>query len=461
MKRLPRPLPSNGRRRIHRVPRRSAATLALALALTLALAGCGGEANDSGAPASGAKNAKPAGVEIRLSVGNVGMEFELTKEAAEEWAAKTGNRIVLVESPSSATDRLALFQQQLAGRSSSVDLFQIDVVWPGLLGDFLYDLKELVPAETLAEHFPRLVENNTVDGRLVAIPWFADAGLLYCRSDLLERHGFQPPATWGELTKQAAAIQKAERANGNDSFWGFVWQGSPYEGLTCNALEWISASGVAPILDENGEPTVDDPRAIEALALAASWRGTISPPGVTTYMEDDARGIFQAGNAAFMRNWPYAYALGQSEESPTRGKVALVPLPRGDNPDGRGAATLGGWQLAVSRFSKHPELAAQLALHLTSAAAQKERAIRGAFMPTRPALYDDPEVLAAQPYMATMGTALADAVARPSSVSKHAYNRVSSAFWLAVHKVFAGEANASRAMADLAAKLREIRGDGF
>src|SRR5690606_36445569 len=127
------------------------------------------------------------------------------------------------------------------------------------------------------------------------------------------------------------------------------------------------------------------------------WVGRISPRGVLNYDEEASRGVFQTGNAVFMRSWPYAWALAQSEDSPVRDKVGVIALPRGGE-QGRHAGTLGGWQLAVSRYSRNPEAAMELVRYLTSAQEQKRRAIAGAYNPTIIGLYEDEEILAANPF---------------------------------------------------------------
>lgn len=136
---------------------------------------------------------------VAISCGAVGLELEICREGAEAWAAKTGNEVTVVSTPNSATERLALYQQILAANSSDIDVFQIDVIWPGILANHFVDLSKYVPEEEIAQHFPAIVENNTVDGRLVAMPWFTDAGILYYRKDLLEKYGRPVPRTWQEL----------------------------------------------------------------------------------------------------------------------------------------------------------------------------------------------------------------------------------------------------------------------
>ena len=157
----------------------------------------------------------------------------------------------------------------------------------------------------------------------------------------------------------------AERAEGAADIWGFVWQGNAYEGLTCNALEWIKSNGGGQIIEPDGTITVNNAKAVAALEMAASWVGTISPPGVLSYTEEESRGVWQTGNAVFMRNWPYAYALGNGDDSPIKGKFDVAPLPSGGG-DNTSAATLGGWNLAVSKFSPNPEAATALAMYMAS-----------------------------------------------------------------------------------------------
>jgi trehalose/maltose transport system substrate-binding protein len=398
-----------------------------------------------------------AGATLAISCGAVGQEFEICRRGVDRWSAATGHRVELVSTPNSATERLALYQQLLAAGAHDVDVLQVDVIWPAILAPHLLDLGPVAGA-AIDGHFPALVENNSVDGRLVALPWFTDAGVLYYRQDLLEKYDEAVPATWRELAATAARIQSAERAAGDTRMWGFVWQGRAYEGLTCNALEWVASHGGGTIVDADGRVTIDNPAAARALEGAAAWVGTISPPGVLNYAEEESRGVFQSGHAVFMRNWPYAWALVESDDSPVRGRVGVAPLPAGDA--GRPAATLGGWQLAVSKYSRYPALAADLAAFLTSEAEQKRRALAGAFQPTIVALYSDPQVTDANPFFARLAASFDAAVARPSAATGVHYNRVSNAFYGAVHDVLSGRRDAADALADLDERLRVTLGEG-
>ncbi len=398
-------------------------------------------------------------VEVSISCGAVGRELKICTEGAEAWARESGNSVRVVSTPNSASERLALYQQLLAAEAADIDVFQIDVIWPGILGRHLLDLASRVEDATLAAHFQPIVANNTVAGRVVAMPWFTDVGLLYYRKDLLEKYGAPVPTTWEELTVTAKRIQEAEREAGNAKMWGFVWQGRAYEGLTCDALEWIDSFGGGTIVDDSGKVTVNNPRAARALDLAASWVGTISPKGVLNYQEEEARGVFQSGNAVFMRNWPYAWALGNGADSPVRGRIGVAALPKG-GAGGKNTGTLGGWQLAVSKYSRNPDVAVSLVLYLTGAAEQKRRAIVGAYHPTITTLYKDSDVLEANPFMGSLYAIFVNAVARPSKVTAGRYNRVSSDFWNAVHATLSGNGDAAANLAALEAKLERLSGGG-
>jgi len=396
---------------------------------------------------------------LSISCGAVGRELELCRAGVEAWARQTGHEVRIVSTPNSATERLALYQQILAAGSADIDVFQIDVVWPGILASHLIDLADYIDRDTIARHFPSIVSNNTVDGALVAMPWFTDAGVLYYRRDLLEKYAKAPPTTWQALTGIAREIQHAERAAGNERMQGFVFQAKGYEGLTCNALEWIDSFGGGTIVAEDGKPTVNNPRAAAALELAASWIKDIAPEGVLNYDEEESRGVFQSGNAVFMRNWPYAWALVEAPDSAVKGKVGVVALPRGGEA-GRHSAVLGGWQLAVSKYSAHPAIAADLVRYLTGEAEQKRRAIEGAYNPTLPALYQDAQVLEAVPFFGQLYATFTHAVARPSRVTGLRYNRVSAEFYSAVHDVLSGKTDAKRGLEILDRRLQRVSRGG-
>jgi trehalose/maltose transport system substrate-binding protein len=395
-------------------------------------------------------------VTVVIASGTVGQEKELIDEAAAIYMESHPNvEVKALETPELATDRLGLYLQFFEAKSPEVDVYQIDVIWPGDLAEHLVDLYQYEGFKEAAEdHFPAIVENNTVDGKLVGIPWFTDAGLLYYRTDLLEKYGYDgPPKTWDQLEEMAMKIQEGERES-NPDFWGFVWQGNAYEGLTCDALEWVKSHGGGSVIEPDGTISINNEMAVKAIERAAGWIGKISPDGVTGFGEEDARNMWQAGNAAFMRNWPYAYTLGNADDSPIKGKFDVSPLPGEE--EGQSAAALGGWQLAVSKYSAHPDVAADVALTLAGVAEQKRRAIKGSLNPTIMSLYKDPEVLEAIPFFGSLYDVFINAVARPSTVTAPRYNEVSTLFFNAVHSVLTGEKDAQTAIDELELDLEDL-----
>ncbi|MCP5025630.1 MAG: ABC transporter substrate-binding protein [Actinomycetia bacterium] len=421
------------------------------------------EAGDDATDTTEADDSAPAGectgeeITLRQFTGSVGQELELARASADRYeSAHPCITIETIDTPDFVEDRLGVYLQLFEAQSSEGDVFQIDVIWPGDLAEHFVDLNEYGGAEAAAEHFPAIVENNTVDGKLVAIPWFTDAGLLYYRTDLLEKYDLDPPATWDELEAAAQTIQDGERAE-NPDFWGYVWQGNAYEGLTCDALEWIASADGGSIIEPDGTITINNQAAIDIVDQAAGWVGSISPAGVTAHGEEDARGIWQAGNAAFMRNWPYAFSLGNADDSEISGLFDVSPLPGVSS--GNGAATLGGWQLAVSKYSDHPAEAAEYALFMASFEEQKVRAIDGSLNPTIEALYEDAEVLEAAPFFGSLFDVFTSAVARPSTITAPQYSDTSSLFFNAVHSVLTGDADAEEAFLELELDIQDLHPD--
>lgn len=394
--------------------------------------------------------------DLTISCGAVGAELQLCKEAVDSWSKQTGNNVQVVSTPNSATERLSFYQQILSAQSTDIDIIQIDMVWPGMLAKHLTDLRELLPANATQGYFQAQVDNATVDGRLVSMPWFTDSGLLYYRKDLLDKYQQPVPQTWEDMTATAKKVQKAERDAGNANMWGYVFQGRAYEGLTCNALEWISSQPDGGLVNPRGDIVVNSQASRVALTLAKSWIGDISPPGVLNYTEEEGRGVFQSGNALFMRNWPYVWALVQSKDSAIKDKVGVAPLPSG-GANGTHASTLGGWGLAVSRYSRNPGLAAELVAYLTSAQQQKQRALAGAYNPVIESLYADPELLAAMPYYPQLHSILSNGVMRPAAVTANGYPRVSNAFFDRVHSVLAGDIPVDQALVELERELTRIK----
>lgn len=397
-------------------------------------------------------------ISLNVAAGAVGQELELTQQLLNRYMERCPNVTVnALQPPDLANDRFGFYSSSLGMGSSAIDVYQIDVTWPGTLAEHFIDFYEYLPEDdpNIEQHFPQIITNNTVDGRLVGLPWFTDSGLLYYRTDLLEKYDLDVPQTWDQLETTSEIIQTGEREDGNAQFWGYVWQGGSTEATTVNALEWQASHGGGVIINVDGEIEVNNAETITAVERAAAWIDTISPPNVLGHGPEDSRALWEAGNAAFMRNWPYAYSLGNDpESSQVAGSFDIALLP-GRSSELR-TGTLGGWQLSVSRYSRFPEAAVSLVTFMTSQEAQKLRAIEAGLLPTIPELYEDPEILQVAPFLENMRAIVAEATARPSTVSGDQYNTVSSLYASAVGSVLQGEEEAQNAMEDLEFDLENL-----
>jgi trehalose/maltose transport system substrate-binding protein len=372
----------------------------------------------------------------------------------EPFAREAGIRVEHAPVPETSLGQLDLARKLLREKSPSPDLLGIDVIWPELLDEYLVDLKPYFSSE-LSSLDPQLVANFTVKGRVVAIPYHIQTGVLAYRTDLLRKYGYShPPTTWDELESMAAKIQAGERADGKKDFWGFVWQGAEAEGLTCDALEWQASQGGGHIIENDGTISVNNPAAIRAWQRAARWVGWISPPGVVAYREPDSMNAWQSGRAAFWRTWEWEYRLTHWEESAMPDRTGYTSVPGGSA--GR-VGTLGGTGLAVSRFSAHPQETMALLRFLLKNELESEHDANAEQRSGQPELYDLPLLLGVRSISTRSGQQPA-VVSRPSIVAGQGYEKVTGAYMQAVHSVLTHERSAPKAAANLEKELVEITG---
>jgi multiple sugar transport system substrate-binding protein len=343
--------------------------------------------------------------------------------------------------PNSSDVAHQYFLTALEGRSQDFDVLVVDVVWVPEFAraGWIADLSADFPADLVRSDFlPGPAQAVILDGKVHAVPWYLDVGVLYYRTDLVPR----APATYEELREMAASARAL-----HPELHGFVWQGRQYEGLVCNVYEAIWGHGGQSL--EGGRLALDSEPARQALQyLRGLITSGISPPMVTSAAEEEARQAFQSGRAVFMRNWPYAFGEAQREGSPIRGKVAIAPLPTVSGEPGYG--TLGGWQLAVNAHAPRERRAAALALiaHLTSEKANLTLALEYGRNPPRRAVYLDPGVQRRAPFLASLLPLVERA--RPRPVTPY-YNLLSDVlqgeFSAAISGVRSPEAALHRAQA--------------
>jgi multiple sugar transport system substrate-binding protein len=327
-------------------------------------------------------------------------------------AENPGIKIIREVGPHSSTEFHDLLTQKLKNRDPNLDVFFMDVIWPAefAAAGWALSLDRYFPAAERQKFLEAPISANTYRGKIYGVPLFTDAGMLYYRTDLLQKHGFSPPHTWPELVDQAQAILAGEK---DPLLTGFSGQFKQYEGLVCDMMEYILSNGGLLWDEKELKSMLHLPKSKEAVRFVRDQiiRG-ISHRGVLAYQEPESLALFTEGKAVFHRNWPYAWKIANDPEaSKVAGKVGMVPLP--SFPGGRSVATLGGWQLGISRFSKKPELAWKFVAFMTSREIQKRIALFAGRAPTRKALYEDPEVLDKQPQYRSQWETFIRAVPRP------------------------------------------------
>ena len=406
------------------------------------LGGCGG-------------NSKPVTVTVLDPEWSQPDELPAAERESQEFTKETGILVRHLPVPETSLSQLGLWRKLLQQSGPTPDVLAIDVIWPGILDEYLVDLKAPAASELSAED-PALVAAYTVNGKVVALPYHPQIGVLSYRLDLLREYGYQhPPETWDELEEMATRIQAGERAKGKKDFWGYLWQGAAAEGLTCNALEWQVAEGAGRVIENDKTISVNNPAAIRAWERAARWIRRISPPGVVAYRELDSMNVWNSGNALFRRSWQSDFRLSHWQTSSLGSVTGYTSVPGG--PGGR-ASTLGGTGLGVARSSAHPKEAIAYIRFLVRREIQSRQARARVEPPAQPELYDLP--LELQPYAlpAGSGQQRGGLVARPSIVSRQSYEDVTKAYMMAVHSVLTGEKKAPDAAAALEKRLVEITG---
>jgi multiple sugar transport system substrate-binding protein len=353
-------------------------------------------------------------------------------------------RVEIRATPDAADQRRQLYVQWLNARATEPDVLQLDVVWTPefAAAGWIAALDRFQPA--LDSFFPATVAATRWRGTAYALPWFVDVGMLYWRTDLVPH----PPRDVSELSSLASQARDA----GGPPF-GLVWQGGRYEGLVTVFLEYLGAFGGA-VLDDQGAVVVDSAAAQRALTamLDAVYVDRVVPPSVLTWQEEQTRFAFQNGQAVFMRNWPYAFALLQEPSSRVAGRFAVAPMPAA--PGGAPTATLGGSVLAINAHSDQPDEAYRLIDYLVQPAQMIERAKIAGELPPRPSLYGTPELAAA----VTMPTADALAIierATPRPVTP-VYSELSEILQVSLHRALTRQQTPADALRDASTAMRAL-----
>ncbi|WP_405482144.1 ABC transporter substrate-binding protein [Streptomyces sp. NBC_00009] len=356
-----------------------------------------------------------------------------------------GEKVTLVELPDSADETHAQMATDLRSGDSRFDVLNIDVAWTSefAAAGWISPLRR--DRFPLKSFLPPVVDTATYDGKLYAVPYVTNAGLLLYRKDVLAKEDVAPPRTWAELERAARTIAPKYGLD------GYAGQFLPYEGLTVNAAEAVYSAGGTILGDEGERVTVNSTAAREGIGfLARGVREGWIPKQALTYKEEESRQAFQSGRLLFLRNWPYAYVSASGRNSEVAGKVGAVPLP---GPDGPGMSVLGGSNLAVNSHARNADSAARLIAYLTSDRVQRQVLTRGALPPVRAALYRDPGLVRKFPYLPTLRASVLSAAPRPKSPR---YDQVSLAVQAVVHDAMTGHQTPEAAVRRLARELADI-----
>lgn len=376
----------------------------------------------------------------------VGAEADVIRRQLDRFhAAHPSIRVELRATPDAADQRHQLYVQWLNAHAPDPDVLQLDVVWTPefAAAGWILDLDRFqVPT---ADFFPAAVAANRWNGTLYALPWFIDVGMLYWRTDLMAH----PPVDVDDLERLAA---RAKDEHGVP--FGLVWQGARYEGLVTVFLEYLGAFG-GRILDEDGRVAVDSEAAVKALTTMRDEIDVdrIVPPAVLTWQEEQVRFAFQNGQAAFMRNWPYAYGLLQDRsQSRVAGRFAIAPMPGGAG--GAPTSALGGSALAINAYSGDREAAYMLIDYLLQPEQLLQRARLVGEYPPRPALYETQAL--ADALKIAPGDArrvIERAVARPVTP---VYTELSEILQIALHRALTNQQEPRAALEGAASSMQAL-----
>lgn len=383
---------------------------------------------------------------LTFSGSSVGREGDVIKLQLERFArAHPEITVELRPTPDAADQRHQLFVQWLNARATDPDVLQLDVVWTPefAAAEWISDLDRFHPSSD--SFFATAIAANRWRGALYSLPWFIDVGMLYWRTDLV-------PRAPKDLPTLVQFARDAQREHGVP--FGFVWQGARYEGLVTVFLEHLGAFGGA-ILDDAGRVIVDSAPAERALRFMRDtiYADAIVPPAVLTWQEEQTRLAFESGQAVFMRNWPYAYALlGDTSQSRVAGRFAVTSMPPAQG--GMSTAALGGSALAINAFSEQPDAAYALIDYLLQPEQMLERARIAGQYPTRPALYET----------AALADALTIPVDEALQVIQQAtprpitpvYSQLSDILQISIHRVLTRQREPGPALREAAAAMRDL-----
>jgi multiple sugar transport system substrate-binding protein len=379
---------------------------------------------------------------------------DVMRKIADEYQKKNPNVKVEVEVGGATSEA----QQQylntvLASKDSTLDVMLIDVIrpaqwaaagWAEPFDSYLGADK----AKVMSQYIKAYADADQVNGKVIALPYFADAQFLYYRKDLLEKYKRPVPKTWDELMETAQVIMKGENS---PQLQGFSTAGSPIEGTVCTYL--VPLWGAGSDITRDGKLNLDSREAREPFQLMGRLKAAgVLPKNIGEIATDRIRIDFQSGNVIFGQSWGYVWnRLENDADSKVKGKVGVTTLP--SDKGGKSATCIGGWQLAVSAFSKNKPEAVKFARWLSSPEVSKTMALLASHLPVFPLVYKDAEVLKANPWFAEALPVVETARSRPVTPR---YTEVSDAIRSNMNAYLAGSKTTDSALSDMKSRLAPI-----
>jgi multiple sugar transport system substrate-binding protein len=360
-------------------------------------------------------------------------------------------RLNIVEGPFDTNLQENLLTSAFLLGDSPYDVLNMDIVWVPKFAaaGWLRPIDDRVPREQLADMLENTIEGGRYQGKLYRMPTTSDAGVLYYRTDLLQQAGAKPPETFQDMLTIAQQLQGKQNAA-----WGYLWQGKQYEGVSAMFVEVLEGFGGFWVNPDTLEVGLDRPESIQAVEfLRNTITKRVSPSGVTTYGEEETRQLFQAGDSVFLRNWPYVWRLVNKEDSKVRGKVGIKPMLQGANQ--RGGSSLGGWGLAISSTTRHPDEAWRLIQFMTSKEMMRRFVLETGLISSYKSLYTDPGIVAKYPHFPQLLEAVQQSVLRPPVAQ---YAQASDILQRYLSAAFTGGMSPRDAMQAAARETRNLLG---
>jgi multiple sugar transport system substrate-binding protein len=355
----------------------------------------------------------------------------------------------LQTAPTNTDTNEADLETTISGGSAEPDVFMGDVIWPGTFGahGFAVPLSKYLPKSFFSQFAPGLTAGASYKGQVYGAPFFQDQGFLYYRKDLLTAAHMAVPKTWQQLETDAATLVKMGKVK-----YGFVWEGDSYEGGTCDFMEYYADTGGQVL---NSTDTASVLNVADVTKVLTFMRGLVtsgaSPAAVDTFQEPQAMTAFQDGQAAFLRNWDYAWGVSNTKPSDVIGKVGVVPLPTFAGQPEPGYSNIGGWNNYINPHSKNLTADLDFIKFMSGTEAQTIEA-KPPFseIPTNEAVRSNPAIKALnEPFSILSQTKL---VPRPAQTPDYA--KISTAIYTNMNAALAGSASPSSAANAMASGIK-------